>query len=361
MDKPDTNTPHRRDRGAGGRRRRTPEHPHGAGSRTTQHTPAVITDAELEAWRAMTAADTQLRETLLGLPSMIGLVLHVAHKKQLAKILDEADAATHGALERHLLALHAYLREWAALETTAHMRAQIADEVASLLAPFAFSRGFLLQAAQALTAPPRDPSLQLAPEVQATAVQRVTAARATLAQAVETLVLLHLPFVERFSRSFVAVYRRYGRHLEPTDQLDLFQEGCVGLLRAAWRYNPQHNTRFWTYARHWVHQALGRLVPKLGAVVVTPERVRAQHKTIARTKQRLSTFLDRDPDARELALALGLPLSQGRLTADLPPRCISTETPIGDGELTLGDVLIDPRGEEWLIQLEHEDGGEDDQ
>src|SRR6266850_7352593 len=94
MDRPNTNTPHRRDRGAGGRRRRTPEHPHGAGSRTTQHTPAALTDAEREAWRAMTAADTQLRQTLLGLPSMIGLVLHVAHKKQLAKILDEADAAT---------------------------------------------------------------------------------------------------------------------------------------------------------------------------------------------------------------------------------------------------------------------------
>ena len=106
---------------------------------------------------------------------------------------------------------------------------------------------------------------------------------------------------------------------------------------------------------------MGRLVPKLGAVVATPERVRAQHKTIARTKQRLSTFLDRDPDARELALALGLPLSQGRLTADVPPRCLSTETPIGDGELTLGDLLIDPQGEEWLLQLEHEDGGEDDQ
>ena len=235
--------------------------------RETTHYPApppALTDGEQEARRIMTAADTQLRQTLLGLPSTIGFVLQVAHTKQLATIVDEADAATHGALERHLLALHAYLREWAAPETTATMRAQITEEVASLLAPFAFSRGFLLQAAQALTAPPRDPSLQLAPEVQAAAVQRVTAARATLAQAVEALVLLHLPFVERFTRGFVAVYRRYGRHLEPTDQLDLYQEGCVGLLRAAWRYNPQHNTRFWTYARHWVHQALGRLVPKLG-------------------------------------------------------------------------------------------------
>jgi DNA-directed RNA polymerase specialized sigma subunit len=309
----------------------------------------------------MMAADTQLRETLLGLPSTIECVLQVAHKKQLATIVDDADAATHGALERHLLALHAYLREWMAPGTTVTVRAQITGEVASLLAPFAFSRGFLLQAAQALTAPPRDPSLQLAPEVQATAVQRVTAARATLAQAVDSLVLLHLPFVERFTRGFVAVYRRYGRHLEPTDQLDLFQEGCVGLLRAAWRYNPQHNTRFWTYARHWVHQALGRLVPKLGTVVVPPERVRAQHKTIARTKHRLSTFLDRDPDARELALALGLPLHQGRLAADLPPRCLSMETPIGDGELTLGDLLVDPQSEAWFTHFENEDGGEDDQ
>lgn len=308
----------------------------------------------------MLAADTQLRETLLGLPSTIGCILQVAHTKQLAKIVDDTDAATHGALERHLLALHAYLREWAAPETTATMRAQITAEVASLLAPFTFSRGFLLQAAQALTAPPRDPSLQLAPEVQAAAVQRVTAARATLAQAVESLVLLHLPFVERFTDGFVAVYRRYGRHLEPADQLDLFQEGCVGLLRAAWRYNPRHNTRFWTYAKYWVHQALGRLVPKLGTVVVAPERVRAQHKTIARTKHRLSTFLERDPDARELALALGVPLHQGMLTAELPPRCLSTETPMGDGELTLGDLLVDPHSEAWFTHVENEDGGEDD-
>jgi RNA polymerase primary sigma factor len=166
--------------------------------------------------------------------------------------------------------------------------------------------------------------------------------------------------VERFTRGFVGVYRRYGRHLEPADQLDLFQEGCVGLLRAAWRYTPQHNTRFWTYARHWVHQALGRLVPKLGTVVVPPERVRAQHKTIARTKHRLSTFLERDPDARELALALGVPLHRGRLATDVPPRCLSMDTPVGEGELTLGDLLVDPQGEEWLTQLENEDGDEDD-
>ncbi len=309
----------------------------------------------------MTVADTQLRETLLGLPSTIGLVLQVAHKKQLATILDDADTTTHGALERRLLALQTYLREWAVPATTATMRTQITEEVTVLLAPFAFSRGFLLQAAQVLAAPPDDPSLQLAPEVQAAALQRVTAARATLAQAVDSLVLLHLPFVERFTRGFVAVYRRYGRYLEPADQLDLFQEGCVGLLRAAWRYTPQHNTRFWTYARHWVHQALGRLMPKLGTVVVPPERVRAQHKTIARAKHRLSTFLERDPDARELALALGLPLHQGRLTADLPPRCLSTETPIGDGELTLGDLLIDHHGDEWLTHVDTEDGGDNDQ
>ncbi len=361
MDRPDTKTPHKSSGGAEGRRRRTPEHARGVRSRATPHFPTAIMDGEQEARRIMTAADTQLRQTLIGLPSTIGFVLQVAHKKQLAKILDEADAATHGALERHQLALHTYLREWAAPETTATIHAQISEDVATLLAPFAFSRGFLLQAGQALIAPPRDPSLQLAPEVQATAVHKVTVARAMLAQAVEILVVLHLPFVERFTHGFVGVYRRYGRRLEPTDQLDLYQEGCVGLLRAAWRYNPQHNTRFWTYARHWVHQALGRLMPKLGGVVVTPERVRAQHKTIARTKQRLSTFLDRDPDARELALALGVPLHQGGLTADLPPRCLSTETPIGDGGLTLGDILIDPQGEAWLLQLENEDSGEDDQ
>lgn len=360
MDRPNPNAPHKNDRGTGRPRRRPPVHPRSAGPHPTPHTPTALTDEEREARRAMLAADTQLRETLLGLPSTISCVLQVADKKQLAKILDEADAATHGALERHLLALHAYLREWAAPETTTTMRVQMTAEVSSLLAPFAFSRGFLLQAAQELTAPPRNPSLQLAPEVQEAAVQRVTAARATLAHAVDSLVVLHLPFVERFTRGFVAVYRRYGRYLEPTDQLDLFQEGCVGLLRAAWRYNPQHNTRFWTYARHWVHQALGRFVPKLGTVVVAPERVRAQHKTIARTKHRLSTFLERDPDARELALALGVPLYQAKLTAELPPRCLSTETPIGDGELTLGDLLVDPQSEAWFTHFENQDGGEDD-
>jgi DNA-directed RNA polymerase sigma subunit (sigma70/sigma32) len=95
-------------------------------------------------------------------------------------------------------------------------------------------------------------------------------------------------------------------------------------------------------------------------VVVPPERVRAQHKTIARTKHRLSTFLERDPDARELALALGVPLHQGRLATDVPPRCLSMDTPVGEGELTLGDLLVDPQGEEWLTQLENEDGDEDD-
>src|SRR5713101_5551001 len=135
MNRPTTKTPRRGDREAGGgRRRQTPEHGRGPGPRTTQRAPAALTDGEREARRAMTAADTQLRQTLLGLPSTMELLLQVAHQKQLAKILEEADAATHGALERHLLALHTYLREWAAPETTAHMRAQITNDVASLLA-----------------------------------------------------------------------------------------------------------------------------------------------------------------------------------------------------------------------------------
>ena len=105
MDRPNTNTPHKSNGGAGRRRRQTPEHARGVSSRTTPHSPTAIIDGEQEARRIMTAADTQLRQTLIGLPSTITCVLQVAHKKQLAKILDEADAATHGALERHQLAL----------------------------------------------------------------------------------------------------------------------------------------------------------------------------------------------------------------------------------------------------------------
>lgn len=125
--------------------------------------------------------------------------------------------------------------------------------------------------------------------------------------------------------------------------LDLVQEGNLGLIRAAQKYEMERGFRFSTYATWWIKQAITRLVDGQRRNVRLPANVTTQVKKVTRAQQELQTRFGRVPKSSELAAHLKMNvqklqdiLKYGQLERQI-------DAPLGDedGASTLGDKLVD--------------------
>jgi RNA polymerase sigma factor (sigma-70 family) len=154
--------------------------------------------------------------------------------------------------------------------------------------------------------------------------------------------------VDAFMPAIGSVARRY-RGSPRVNRTELMQEGVVGLLRAAKRFDPQMGTPFWGYASWWVRQAMQQLVSEMtGPVVLSDRAQRHLAKLREARREHLSTH-GREPSASELVVLTGLSQQQidSLLTAERTPRGLE-ETLGGEegGETTLGELVADPEAEE---------------
>jgi len=88
------------------------------------------------------------------------------------------------------------------------------------------------------------------------------------------------------------------------DTDELFQEGCLGLLRAAEKYDPTRGTRFSTFAVWWINQAIGRYLENAGNLVRVPVHVTQTLRVRQRVSEALLTELGRPPSLDELDAAI---------------------------------------------------------
>jgi RNA polymerase sigma factor (sigma-70 family) len=139
------------------------------------------------------------------------------------------------------------------------------------------------------------------------------------------------------------------RSLPGLDRTELRQEGVVGLLRAARRYDQSFDTPFWSYASWWVRQAMQQLVSELTGPVVLSDRASRQLVQIKRARLAYQQRHEREPSVGDLAAAADLPRAQveSLIAVEQAPRGLEERFP-GDEETAsaFSDRLADPGSED---------------
>jgi RNA polymerase primary sigma factor len=158
----------------------------------------------------------------------------------------------------------------------------------------------------------------------------------------ETLIRANLRLV-------VAVARRYANGAVPMD--DLIQEGNIGLLRAVEKFDHSLGHRFSTYAVWWIRQAVTRAIADQGRCIRVPSHMVACINRVVRATGRLAATMGREPTTEEIAAETGLPVERVRETSRVSADAVSLEVPCGDGDVHLGDMLVDMGAESPMDSL----------
>src|SRR6266704_4203765 len=153
----------------------------------------------------------------------------------------------------------------------------------------------------------------------------------------------------RFVVSVAKQYQNQGLSLG-----DLINEGNLGLIKAAQRFDETRGFKFISYAVWWIRQSILQSLAEQSRIVRLPLNKVGLTNRIQKAYSQLEQEFEREPSAEELATKLEMDIEEVSATLGISARHVSMDTPLSDGEdNTLIDVMANPNAEVTDKNIEH--------
>jgi RNA polymerase primary sigma factor len=140
-------------------------------------------------------------------------------------------------------------------------------------------------------------------------------------------------------RLVMSITRHYTRAGVPL--LDLIQEGNLGLIRAVEKFDYSLGYKLSTYATWWIRQSISRALAEQGRTIRLPVHVADQVRRVTSARRTLGQKLSRDPTIDEIAQEANFTPKRVEELLEIVQDYVSLETPVGDGESIMGDMIED--------------------
>ena len=153
----------------------------------------------------------------------------------------------------------------------------------------------------------------------------------------------------RFVVSVAKQYQNQGLSLP-----DLINEGNLGLIKAAQRFDETRGFKFISYAVWWIRQSILQSLAEQSRIVRLPLNKVGLANRINKAYQQLEQEYEREPSVEELAEMLDLEIEEVSSTLSIGSRHVSMDSPLSDGEdSTLVDVMENPNSESADEAIDH--------